>query len=346
VRAVAWVLASHASWADHSTRPTWPVLQDRSGLSRRSVARWLAWLRAEGLLGVIESGSTPALRPMALAGLQGNRAALYVLTVPHQAPVAGRPSETPAGSGTPPEDLSFGEDPDAGARPSGPLRGPELPQTANHWPLTRPAASRRERLELVQRLQNEIPLLRRLPERQLRSLLRPWLQAGWTAADVRYGLDHDPAGALRTWTTAVRSPSGWLLSRLAAWRDAAGRPLAPLSAAAAVERERLRDVQRRRHDQADAHAARAGRAERWSAVIASAAGELLERLEDRALTGRPVRPRRGGPLAASLVRSLVLAELPRVPGDVTTRWLVSFAAWRRFSFLIVWEAGWVLGVQR
>jgi len=28
------------------------------------------------------------------------------------------------------------------------------------------------------------------------------------------------------------------------------------------------------------------------------------------------------------------------------RWLVSFAAWRRFSFLIVWEAGWVLGVQR
>jgi len=29
-----------------------------------------------------------------------------------------------------------------------------------------------------------------------------------------------------------------------------------------------------------------------------------------------------------------------------SRWLVSFAAWRRFSFLIVWEAGWVLGVQR
>lgn len=306
------MLASHASWDDHSTRPTWPVLQDRSGLSRRSVARWLAWLRAEGLLGVAESGSTPALRPMALSGLEGNRAALYVLTVPHQAPVAGRPPGSPSGSGTPPKDLSFGEDPDAGARGTG------LPLAAARWPMTRPATSRRERLKLVQRLQSEIPLLRRLSDRQLRSLLRPWLRAGWSAADVRHGIDHDPAGSPRTWTTAVRSPGGWLLSRLAAWRDDAGTPLAPLSAAAAAERERLRDVQRRRHDQAAADAVRAGRAEHWSTLIAAAAGELVERLEDRAFSRGSVRPRRGGPLAASLVRSLVLAELPRVPGDATT----------------------------
>jgi len=313
------VLASHASWDDHSTRPTWPVLQDRSGLSRRSVARWLAWLRAEGLLGVAESGSTPALRPMALAGLEGNRAALYVLTVPHQeAPVAGRPPESQSRSGTPPKDLSFGEDPDAGARGTGPLRRPGLPLAADRWPMTWTAASRREQLKLVQRLQSEIPLLRRLSDRQLRSLLRPWLRAGWSAADVRHGIDHDPAGSLRTWTTAVRSPGGWLLSRLAAWRDDAGTPLAPLSAAAAAERERLRDAQRRRHDQAAADAVRAGRAERWSTLIAAAAGELVERLEDRAFSRGSVRPRRGGPLAASLVRSLVLAELPRVPGDATT----------------------------
>lgn len=313
------MLASHASWDDHSTRPTWPVLQDRSGLSRRSVARWLAWLRAEGLLGVAESGSTPALRPMALAGLEGNRAALYVLTVPHQeAPVAGRPPESQSRSGTPPKDLSFGEDPDAGARGTGPLRRPGLPLAADRWPMTWTAASRREQLKLVQRLQSEIPLLRRLSDRQLRSLLRPWLRAGWSAADVRHGIDHDPAGSLRTWTTAVRSPGGWLLSRLAAWRDDAGTPLAPLSAAAAAERERLRDAQRRRHDQAAADAVRAGRAERWSTLIAAAAGELVERLEDRAFSRGSVRPRRGGPLAASLVRSLVLAELPRVPGDATT----------------------------
>jgi len=312
------VLASHASWDDHSTRPTWPVLQDRSGLSRRSVARWLAWLRAEGLLGVAESGSTPALRPMALAGLEGNRAALYVLTVPHQASVAGRPPESQSGSGTPPKDLSFGEDPDAGARCTSPLRGPELPPQAGRWPMTRPTTSRRERLELVQRLQNEIPLLRRLSDRQLRSLLRPWLQAGWSAADVQHGIDHDPAGSLRTWTTAVRSPDGWLLSRLAAWRNNAGTPLAPLSAAAAAEREKLRDVQRRRHDQAAAADAHAGRAEHWSTLISAAAGELVERLEDRAFGRGSVQPRRGGPLAASLVRSLVLAELPHVPGDATT----------------------------
>jgi len=38
---------------------------------------------------------------------------------------------------------------------------------------------------------------------------------------------------------------------------------------------------------------------------------------------------------------------PSTPTCLSTpRWLVSFAAWRRFSFLIVWEAGWVLGVER
>ena len=82
VRAVAWVLASTASWSTLTTRPTWPVLMQRTGLSRASVARWLRWLRVRGLLGVVESGTTPRFAPMALAVDAANRAALYVLCVP------------------------------------------------------------------------------------------------------------------------------------------------------------------------------------------------------------------------------------------------------------------------
>ena len=42
----------------------------------------LAWLRARGLLASVEHGSTPRTRPAALAGLGGNRAAVYLLTRP------------------------------------------------------------------------------------------------------------------------------------------------------------------------------------------------------------------------------------------------------------------------
>ncbi len=82
VRAVAWVLASTASWSTLTTRPTWPVLIERTGLSRASVARWLRWLRQRELLAIVESGTTPRFAPMALAADAANRAALYVLCVP------------------------------------------------------------------------------------------------------------------------------------------------------------------------------------------------------------------------------------------------------------------------
>jgi hypothetical protein len=58
------------------------ALMERTGRSRTSVARWLRWLRARGLLGVVESGTTPRCAPMALATDTLNRAALYVLCEP------------------------------------------------------------------------------------------------------------------------------------------------------------------------------------------------------------------------------------------------------------------------
>jgi hypothetical protein len=80
--AIARTVAVWADWDSLHSRPTWAELMRRSGLERRSVARWLLELRLHGWLELLEHGSTPATRPMSLAHLEGNRAALYALRVP------------------------------------------------------------------------------------------------------------------------------------------------------------------------------------------------------------------------------------------------------------------------
>ena len=69
-------------WETLESRPTWAELMTSSGLSARSVARWLLELRLHGWLELLERGSTPQTRPMALAHLEGNRAAVYGLRLP------------------------------------------------------------------------------------------------------------------------------------------------------------------------------------------------------------------------------------------------------------------------
>ncbi len=80
--AVARLVALHAGWDTLESRPTWARLVARSGLSERTVARWLQELRVRGWLAHLEHGSTPAHRPMVLAQLAGNRAAVYGLRIP------------------------------------------------------------------------------------------------------------------------------------------------------------------------------------------------------------------------------------------------------------------------
>jgi len=80
--AVARLVALHAGWETLESRPTWARLVARSGLSERTVARWLQELRVRGWLAHLEHGSTPAHRPMVLAQVAGNRAAVYGLRIP------------------------------------------------------------------------------------------------------------------------------------------------------------------------------------------------------------------------------------------------------------------------
>lgn len=79
---LARLVALYAQWDTLESRPTWGRLIARSGLSERTVARWLQELRVRGWLAHLEHGSTPTTRPMALAHLDGNRAALYGLRIP------------------------------------------------------------------------------------------------------------------------------------------------------------------------------------------------------------------------------------------------------------------------
>jgi len=92
VLALARALALSADWDTLETWPGWDYLIEATGLSETSVQRWLQELRVRGWLVVIETGSTPATRPMVMAtndeaGFRvnvgdGNRRAVYALRIP------------------------------------------------------------------------------------------------------------------------------------------------------------------------------------------------------------------------------------------------------------------------
>lgn len=157
-----------------------------------------------------------------------------------------------------------------------PLRGPDQARDdsgtdhdapAAVWPLHKTATTRKGQLRAAERLRSEVPALRgsiarwdaeaetyvhdtgssaaghagrelqELSTKHLRSLIREFLRAGWTVADVKYAIDHRPDQSAHTWTTSVHSPAGWLRARLGFWLDEHGRPIASLSARKAADRE-------------------------------------------------------------------------------------------------------------
>jgi hypothetical protein len=215
VRAVAWTLASSASWSTLTTRPTWPVLIERTGLSRASVARWLRWLRQRNLLAIVESGTTPRFAPMALAADAPNRAALYVLCVP--APPAAAVADRELGDELPVVEISFGlhssvpvdesetptllllnvlKNPYADARETtvGPVAASLVADQkrsdkrgTDTWPRHTVAGSRADRLAVVEALQASAPALRPASARALRSELRPWLELPPASSTARRG---------------------------------------------------------------------------------------------------------------------------------------------------------------
>jgi len=316
--ALAVVAARHLDVATGVYAGGWDRLAHLVGVSRSTVARWLAWLRARSLLGVVSTGRvTDTDTPMALVvdgdGQPRNEAAVYVPCEPdtprvRQAPDPGlvaldprwatgqlvvgddgrvqadrsrhprtvddpTPAPPAGGAGSPGSDRPVDETDTpmwtsgAGtqngrahaqdctatrAKAGGPLRGrniaaPRQPQPkrakppnrspgdqpcpeCSPWTRTSPARTRSERLRLAHQLRRTSPDLARISPRLLRHLLRPWLHAGWTAADLVHAIDHHPATGPRRHSPttggpgAIRNPAGWLLARLRDWQTPDGTP--------------------------------------------------------------------------------------------------------------------------
>jgi len=109
---------------------------------------------------------------------------------------------------------------------------------ATRWARHLPATTRDQRLALTDRLRHDAPPLAWVgTSRRLRWLLRDFLHAGWTAADVLHALDTHPVDGPYTYATnapgtpgGLRNPAGWVLHRLKPWRDPDGTPVVPFSA--------------------------------------------------------------------------------------------------------------------
>jgi len=89
--AIARHLMLAATWETLESMPGWDTLMAKTGLGETTTQRWVQELKLRGWIVVLETGSTPLTRPMALAlpdGTvlsrldEGNRRAVYALRIP------------------------------------------------------------------------------------------------------------------------------------------------------------------------------------------------------------------------------------------------------------------------
>lgn len=260
LRALLETLARHADWEELTTWPTWERLLQRTGWSRSTMSAWLAELQRLGFLLRVERGSTPRFRPMALAHVEGNRAAVYQLRLPVDEPPATASAErTEAVTRTPTrsckQDLlrkhvlptrarklinsNVADDQFTGDKdgPTGPSQDGKSSGYFDH----RVPVSAAQMLAAAAELRLADRALRRLSSRWVRALIRPWWRAGWTNGDVLHALGHAPGtgGSQpidRCPAEQLRRPDGWVRHRMRRWW-ADGRPV---PSPGAWERTRLR----------------------------------------------------------------------------------------------------------
>ncbi|TDD03846.1 hypothetical protein [Nonomuraea diastatica] len=256
---VANLIVWGADWSTMCSRPTIAKIVEVTGLAKPTVKRWVRWLRVRGWLGVVEQGSTVKFRKGTYGGLCddgfGNRAAVWVLCVPRR-PFANdqrfglhkRTSEPPS--------FSLPE-----RKGTAPTRAGETPRRRfrDHsrisptWHLHATPRTKRDRLAACERLRQESPVLRLMTAWYLRWLLKPFLEAGATVADVLHALDvrEDDSRWTYTWssTAEIRHPAGWVRHRLAAWTGPDGQVLPlPSQRRAAVDARRRAEQEERRQE--------------------------------------------------------------------------------------------------
>ncbi|MGW2156582.1 hypothetical protein [Nonomuraea sp. NPDC001699] len=263
---------------------TWQHLAAELGLSQRTIARLYAWFIDAGLLARATPGTTVRYRKGTRCGLnddgRGNEAAQYLLIVPQaileaddsEHEVAPAASVAPADeedvpwpcetvphrppaphvvfAGQTPVERSFTPQP-----PPTPV-GDDSPHAREARPATRTTptgewratvtpVTKKDRLAACERLRAELPPLRKLSARHLRSLLRIAFDLGATVSDIRHALDHRPDGSPWIRTHRTQWLPGWIRHRLSVWIIPAGQLVTPWSVQQRAAEQAARKQERR-----------------------------------------------------------------------------------------------------
>ena len=284
---VLWVLLRYTDFTSMTVRITWDTIAHKARVSRATVGNILYDLRAWGILGIVASGRSAEYAAKAGQEAQ-NEAPVYVLCRP--AGLGLRPTDRPDTTPTPttqetPAATACGNKLEplrvagflalkenlptrareettqdgAATRPENiPGRASSAPGhlTAHRpellWPSTKRSASKIQCLAASSELRRRIFLLRPMTTKDIRSVLKPFLNAGWTVYDLENALAFMPDGT--PWamsvpevtgndrlTAAVRL-RGWLRNRLGTWmRD--GQPVrSPLQRQEATHSRQLAEA--------------------------------------------------------------------------------------------------------
>jgi hypothetical protein len=291
----------HMDWREKTSRPGHDQVAAAVGVSADTVARCVRWLEGRGLIGVVSPGCTPLIRAHVLHGDEGNLAVVYVLTVPrkrkHQLP-------SPCVSKSEFADLSRSRselDKAPRAREAETPVKPEMARAPRGLPVLPRAGTaslhscpqtRSEGLQVARAVRERSADLRLLSDRRVRHLMRPYVLAGWTGADVLWAVDHEPGGRQHGYTVAPRFPAAWAAARLGAWLDPrTGAPLPSrsqladtLRRQAAAEQAERRAQHAAGQAQAADYAAQASRARELLAAASAAAARVIAATSARTLT--------------------------------------------------------------
>ena len=277
---LARILARHADWRTMTSwrpreRACAEIGSSRDPSRPLSVTAYRAARRVleeRGFLGLVAQGWTSALRASVLDDRTGT-SAVFVLTVPRRReplPRAGESSRVNralAGSRSEPDIAPRArearaevkdEDPEVKGEKARAPRGQSPLPPSGVFPLAAVPENRSEALGAAQAMQERARPLRRLSVEHLRHLARPFFAAGWSPRDVLHAIDHEPAGRQHGYSAGVRSPAGWIRSRLAGWLGPDEIPLPSRSQRLAeARRQVLADQAARRARDAAARSAAA-----------------------------------------------------------------------------------------
>ena len=271
---LARILARHANWRDMTSwrpreRACAEIGSSRDPSKPLSISAYKAARRVleeRGFLGLVAQGWTSALRAAVLDDRTGT-SAVFVLTVPRRKQRLRSDGEPPrvnrplAGSRREPgialrarearAEVKGGNPEFKGEKARAP-RGQSVLPPAGAAPLAAVPENRTEALAAAQAMQERARLLRRVSAEHLRHLARPFFAAGWSPRDLLHAIDHEPGGRQHGYTSGVRSPAGWIRSRLAAWFGPDDVPLPSRSQRLAeARRQVLADQAARRARDAD-----------------------------------------------------------------------------------------------